>query len=331
MPNTDPPADCEEVVRYICDRAASAGYAKVMVVGCATKGRQGEELSEMGALARAGVVGYSDDGDPIRDAHLMRRALEYSKGFGLPIIDHCEEPVLSAHGVMHEGAVSTRLGLTGIPGVAEELMVFRNVLLAEYTGGRLHIPHVSTKGSVEILRWAKARGITVTADTSPHYLTLTDEACASFDPNYKVNPPLRTRSDLEALIIGLCDGTIDCIATDHAPHLAVEKELGFDQAPPGMIGFETAFALSLGALSGRLSLPKLVARLSYNPAQVLGLEPPLIQVGWPAEILVIDPAQSWVYEADKVASKSRNSPFIGQSFKGKVTGVLLGERLFGLD
>lgn len=331
MPNTDPPIDSEGMVRHIQELSSAAGYARVMVVGCATRGREGQELSEMGGLASAGVVGFSDDGDPIADSHLMRRALEYSKIFGLPIINHCEDRLLSSGGVMHEGWVSTRLGLPGIPRVAEEAMVFRDLLLAEYTGGRLHLSHLSTQGSVEWVRWAKGRGIRVTADTCPHYLTLTHEACQGFDPNSKVNPPLRTREDLEALIAGLVDGTIDCIATDHAPHLSVEKELGFKDAPFGILGLETAFALSWMALARFLSLPEVVARLSYNPARVLGMEPPLIEPGREAELVVIDPYREWVYEAEKVASKSRNSPFIGQLLRGKVLGVLIGDRWFMWD
>ena len=328
MPNTQPPIDSEGVVKYILRRAEEVGYARVFPVGAITKGRRGEELTEIGSLVKAGIVALSDDGDPVINSDIMRRALEYSKPFGIPVISHCEDKTLS-DGVMNESRISTKLGLRGIPWVAETAMVIRDILLADYTRGRLHIAHVSTRGSVELIRWAKSKGIRVTCETAPHYFTLTDEMCTSFDPNYKVNPPLRTKEDVMAIKEGLRDGTIDCIATDHAPHTISEKEVEFDAAPPGIIGLETALALGYSELveGGFLSLPELINKFTTSPSKILGIEWARIEEGREANLVLFSPTP-WKYDENRIASKSKNSPFIGLELKGEVKLVILGERVF---
>ena len=328
MPNTTPAIDNETIVRAIVIESERVAQAKVLPIGAATKGRAGAEVAEIGAMVNAGAVAVSDDGSPIANAQVMRRVLEYSKIFDIPVISHCEEQALTTGGVMNEGAISAQLGLPGIPACAEEAMVSRDVLLADFTGARLHIAHVSTKGSVEIIRWAKARGVQVTCETCPHYFTLTDERVMTFDPNFKVNPPLRTEADVEAIKEGLSDGTIDVIATDHAPHLASEKEVEFEKAPFGMIGLETAFALGISELVSRrvLSLNGYVAKLTAAPAQVLKLSSKLT-AGNVANLTVFDPKLKWRYEAEGILSQSRNSPFIGRELTGKVLATVIGTRV----
>lgn len=330
MPNTEPPIDNEGVVKFILQESARAGFASVLPVGAATKGRKGEEISEFGSLFNAGIIGVSDDGDPISNPFVMRQVLEYAKIFNLLVISHCEVKALSANGVMNEGAVATKLGMRGIPDVAESAMVYEHILLADYTKSRLHLAHISTRKSVEIIRWAKEKGIDVTAETCPHYFALTDEACASFDSNCKVNPPLRTQKDVEAIKAALADGTIDAIATDHAPHLASEKEVEFNLAPFGLIGLETAFSLGYQELVMKkyLNLVDYIAKLTVEPAKVLSLEPPKITIGKTADLVIFDTKIKWLYQKESIYSKSKNSPLIGKELNGKILKVVMGEQLF---
>lgn len=324
MANTDPVVDKEGQVEFILSRGRSAGLIDILPIGAVTKGQKGEELAEIGELKRAGVVGLSDDGNPIRDSHVMRKALEYSKMFDLPIIAHCEDLDLSADGVMNEGYISTVLGLRGIPSLSEEAMVARDISLARMTGGRLHIAHVSTAGSVELIRRAKQKGDRVTCETAPHYFSLTDEALKTFDTNYKMKPPLRTAEDVKAIKEGLKDGTIDCIATDHAPHTVEEKDVEFDRASFGVIGLETSLALAITELvdKGIFTLSQLVRCMSCNPAQILGLDKGTLSPGKDADITVVDLNREWQVLSDEFESKSRNSPFIGWKLKGKVVATI---------
>ena len=330
MPNTEPPIDNEGTVKFILQESERTGFASVLPVGAATKERKGEEISEIGTLVKAGIVALSDDGDPISNPFVMRRVLEYAKIFDLPVISHCEVKALSGTGVMNEGEVSTRLGLRGIPDVSEAAMVYEHILLADYTKSRLHIAHVSSQKSVAIIRWAKEKGIDITCETCPHYFALTDEMCSTFDTSYKVNPPLRTKADVEKIKEAIADGTIDAIATDHAPHLASEKEVEFDLAPSGMIGLETAFSLGLEELVGKkyLNLVDYIAKLTIEPAKVLKMELPSITVGRKANLVVFDTKSKWIYQKESIKSKSHNSPFIGKEFKGKVLKVILGSQIF---
>ncbi|HLB25014.1 MAG TPA: dihydroorotase [Nitrospirota bacterium] len=327
MPNTSPVNDNRSVTEFILKQAESAGYCRVIPVGAVTKGSAGAELAEIGDMAGAGCRAFSDDGKPVTNAEMMRRALEYAKTFGVTIISHCEDTALSAGGVMNEGPVSTRLGLRGIPAAAEEVMVARDIALARLTGGRLHIAHVSTEGSVRLVRQAKAEGLNVTAETCPHYFTLTDEAVLAYNTNLKVNPPLRTERDREAITEGLADGTIDVIATDHAPHAASEKEVEFDLAPFGISGFETALALSLRlSKPGRLSLIELIAKLTVNPAKALGLAVPSLAPGSPADVTIIDPAAAWTVDPMKFLSRGRNTAFAGMEMRGAAAETVVGGR-----
>jgi dihydroorotase len=329
MPNTEPAIDSEAQVRFEIRRAEEAGFARVHPIGCCTKGRQGKELAEIGSMVGAGAVGFSDDGSPVADPQVMRRALEYCKAFDVPVISHCEIKEL-VEGVANEGRVSTRLGLKSGPDVAESAQAARDVLLAEFTGARLHIAHVSARTTVDVIRWAKARGIQVTAETCPHYFTLTEDALAGFDTNCKVNPPLRAESDRRAVIAGLADGTIDVIATDHAPHLKGEKDAEFDAAPPGMIGLETAFSLGYEqlVLGKVLSLADYIARLTVAPRRILNLPPAAVAAGSEVELVVLDLKAEWTYAPDSVLSLSRNSPFLGRTMYGRVSSVLLADKLF---
>ena len=329
MPNTEPAIDTEAQVRFEIRRAAEAGFARVYTTGCVSKGQKSEEMAELGEMAEAGAVAFSDDGSPVSDAQVMRRALEYCKAFDVPVISHCEVMEL-VEGVANEGRVSTRLGLKSGPDVAESAQAARDVLLAEFTRARLHIAHVSARATVDVIRWAKERGVQVTAETCPHYFTLTEEALADFDTNCKVNPPLRSEADRRAVIAGLADGTIDAIATDHAPHLKGEKESEFDAAPPGIIGFETAFSLGYEqlVLGKVLSLADYIARLTVVPRRILNLPPAVIAAGSEAELVVLDLKAEWKYTADTVLSLSRNSPFLGRTMYGRVTAALLGDKLF---
>ncbi|MEO0082303.1 MAG: dihydroorotase [candidate division WOR-3 bacterium] len=330
MPNTEPPVDTEALVRFELHRAEEAGFARVLPVGCCTRGRQGKELAEIAGMKTAGVVAVSDDGSWISDAQVMRRVLEYAKAFDIPVISHCE--LAEMPGVANEGLISTRLGLAGSPVVAEAAAASRDILLAEYVGARIHIAHVSAAATVDVVRRAKERGVEVTAETCPHYFTLTEEALVGFDTNFKVNPPLRTEQDRQAVISGLADGTIDAIATDHAPHTRQDKDLEFDLAPPGIIGLETAFSLGYEqlVLSGQIELVDYIRLLTTGPARVLGLPQPSIEPGAPADLVILDLEARWTYTPDLGMSRSHNSPFFGCELKGRVLSGVLGEEQFWL-
>jgi dihydroorotase len=318
MANTDPVNDNASVTRYILRKAEATGI-NVLPVGALTVGLAGERLSEMGDLKEAGCAALSDDGMPVVDSNLMRRAMEYSKAFGLTVICHSEEPGLAGSGVMNEGLVSTRLGLSGIPNGAEDVMVARDIMLAELTGARVHIAHVSTRGSVELIRAAKARGVNVTAEATPHHLALTDERVSGYDTNAKMNPPLRTAEDVAALVSAVADGTIDTIATDHAPHSSIEKDVEFDGAANGVVGLETSFSVIYGLVaSGSLKLSTAVAAMTVNPARALGLGCGTLAIGSAADITIIDPKASWTVDPKRFRSKSRNTPWAGVELKARV-------------
>lgn len=329
MPNTVPPVDNAAMVSYITSKAERVGLSRVLPIGCISKGREGRELAEMGEMAMAGAVAFSDDGSCISDASLMRRALMYAGDFGKVVIDHCEDPSLSAGGVMNEGYVSTLLGLPGIPRSAEEVMVARDVILAKETGVPVHIAHVSTKGSVEIIRRAKVEGIPVTCEVAPHHLVLTEDAVMGYNTNAKVNPPLRTEEDVQALIEGLKDGTIDAIASDHAPHSMDEKDVEFDKAAFGISGLETSLGLVLTFLvgPGKLSLEEVVEKMSANPARILKIEGGTLKEGSVADITVIDLNKKWTVESTKFFSKGKNTPFEGWELKGKAVMTMVGGRI----
>jgi len=326
MPNTNPVNDNRSITEFILSRAREAS-ARVYPIGAITKGSKGEELAEMGELHQAGCVAVSDDGRPLMNAALMRRAMEYSKIFDMLIISHCEDSTLSDKGVMNEGGISTELGLRGIPRAAEDVMTARDISLAELTGCRLHIAHVSTIGSVNLVRDAKKRGVKVTAETCPHYFTLTDEAVRGYNPMAKMNPPLRTADDVAAIKQGLKDGTIDVIATDHAPHGMDEKSGEFDYAPFGIVGLETALGLTLKlAHEGILSMTEAVRKLSFNPASILKLNKGSLTIGADADITIIDPKMDWTVDASLFKSKSKNTPFNGWQLKGRAVQTIVGGR-----
>ncbi|MGB3082044.1 MAG: dihydroorotase [Candidatus Omnitrophota bacterium] len=333
MPNTDPPCDSQAQVKFLIERARQAKKANLLPVGTITKRREGEQMTEMAELKEAGCLSVSDDGSSVDDAVLMRRSLEYASMVGLLVISHCEDKSLSEGGVMHEGYWSTALGLAPIPAEAESVMMERDVRLAELAGARLHIAHVSTAASVEVIRQAKKRGATITAEVTPHHLALKDEDLRTYDTNMKVNPPLRSEEDVKALKKGLKDGTIDVIATDHAPHLENEKEKEFDYAPFGMIGLETGLSVSVMSLldEGHLAWPELIRKMSTNPCEILGCEGGTLREGAAADITIIDPDKEWVYEKDKIISRSTNSPFIGRNMKAAVTDVLVGGQVVVKD
>jgi dihydroorotase len=318
MPNTNPVNDNKIVTSYIVNKALKEGCVRVYPIGAITQGLKGERLSDIGELKTAGVVALSDDGEPVMNAEVMRRALEYVKSFHLPIISHCEDKDLSQSGAMHEGFVSTRLGLPGIPSAAEEVMVARDLILAEMTSSCVHIAHVSTAGSVDLIRRAKAIGIRVTCEVTPHHFTLTDEAVASFDPNTKVNPPLRSPEDRDALREGLKDGTIDVIATDHAPHDSQAKDIEYTAVANGIVGLETAVSLTLNELvhSNILTINQAIAQLSTNPARILGLKGGSLREGEEADITILDVYREFIVTPETFKSKSRNTPFGGWKLKG---------------
>jgi dihydroorotase len=326
MPNTDPVTDNQAAVGFIVRQSQRAGAARVHPIGAISVGEKGERLAEFGELVGAGAVAVSDDGRPVVSGHLMRTALEYARTFGIPVADHCEEPTLASGGVMHEGLVATRLGLKGIPAAAEEIMVARDVLLAELVGGRIHLCHMSTRGSVELIRRAKERGVQVTAEVTPHHFTLTEHACEGYDTNAKMNPPLREQADVDALRAGLKEGVIDCIASDHAPHAYDAKEAAFDDAPFGIVGLETAFGIAHSELvQGRvLTLPELIARMSTIPARAFRLSGGTLQPGAAADIAVFDVVTPWTVDPASFFSKSRNSPFSGRSLTGRAVLTLVG-------
>lgn len=329
MPNTNPAIDNSSVVEMILEKAAEAGKANLFVIGAITKGRQGQEISEMADLIKAGVVAFSDDGNCVSQSNVMRRALEYSKMFEAPLIIHAEDKSLAALGQMNEGFYSTLLGLKGIPKEAEETIIARDLILTKLTGGRVHFTHLSSKGSVELVRQAKKKGIAVTADVTPHHLILTEEALSNYDTNLKINPPLRSKQDREALIEGLRDGTIDAIATDHAPHSLEEKEKEFDSASFGMVGLETALALVLTKLvePKKLSLSQAIAKMTANPAKILNLPEGTLAKEAMADITVFQPSAEFEVKAEQFKSKSRNSPFVGWKLKGTVEHVLVSGKL----
>ena len=335
MPNTNPPLDNQTTIEFIKSKSASEGVVRVLPIGCISKGRKGEELAEMGELASAGVIAFSDDGEPVTNSHLMRQALDYSRAFDLPIIDHCEDKALTEGGQMNEGIISTKLGLRGIPDAAEEIAIARDLALAQLTSGRLHIAHVTTEGSVELIRRAKEKEIKVTAEVTPHHLTLTEERVIGYDTNAKVNPPLRTKRDIQALIQGLNDNTIDIIATDHAPHTEADKLCEFDLAPFGISGLETALGSLMSLVHDReISLVTLIAKLTHEPARIIGNKYGklgTLATGASADVTLFDPALEWVVEPKAFASKGRNTPLAGERLKGKVMATILQGKLVYKD
>jgi dihydroorotase len=325
MPNTTPPNDNRAVTELIINRAREAGVVRVYPVGAITKGLCGEQLAEMGELKEAGCVAVSDDGKPVMNAELMRRAMEYARTFGLTIVQHCEDLTLSAGGAMNEGAVATRAGIRAQPASAESAMVARDIELCALTGARYHVAHVSSADSVRLVREAKRRGLPVSCEVTPHHLTLTDEACAHYDTHAKCNPPLRAAADVEALRAALADGTIDAVATDHAPHSAVEKEVEFEQAAFGIIGLETAVPLVLDLVRAKLLTPAaFVTRLSAAPAALFGLPGGSLSAGAPADVTVVDPEASWTCEPAAIRSRSRNTPFAGRPLLGRAVLTIVG-------
>ena len=360
MPNTEPAADTAAIIEFVLRTAQAVGTVRVLPIGCVTKGRLGKELAELAELAAAGAVAFSDDGSPVTDAHLMRRAMEYASMLGLPVIDHCEEPALSADGVMHEGWVSVRLGLAGVPAAAEESMVARDIALAELTGAQVHIAHVSAAGSVELIRRAKANGLPVTAEVTPHHLCLSHEAVllgvpelvgggtspvgdggvsSGYETDAKVSPPLRTPEDAAACLAGLLDGAIDCIATDHAPHAVEDKLCEFDRAAMGISGLETALGLCMTLVHGgdvgapgRAPLPLLIEKLTVAPVRALGLDRHVeglgtLSVGAPGDVTLIDLEAEWTVEPERFASKGRNTPLAGRTLRGRVIATVYGGRV----
>ncbi|MGM9571351.1 MAG: dihydroorotase [bacterium] len=329
MPNTAPVIDNAAVVTYIKTKAQKEGWVNVFPIGAITKGLKGEEISEVGYLYKSGAVALSDDGKPVMNSEVMRRSLEYSKMFDLAVIAHSEDSNLAADGMMNEGYMATVLGLKGIPNAAESAMIARDIELAKLTGGRLHIAHVSARESVDLIRNAKKQGVKITAEAAPHHFTLTDEAVAGFDTSTKVNPPLRTAEDVEAIKSGLKDGTIDAIATDHAPHTEEEKAVEYLYAPCGMIGLETAFALAYTELVQKniLSLPEMIAKFTVNPARILNLKGKgSLKAGQDADIAIFDLAEKWVVDRNKMYSKAKNTPFHGFALQGKpVITIVNGE------
>jgi len=324
MPNTDPPQDSVAVIDFVREQGKRAGLVDVVPSGCITLGRKGEALAPMAELAAAGVRIFTDDGNGVQDELLMRRAMEYSKGLGITLAQHCEVSSLTKGAVMNECQCCTSLGLPGWPSVAEELMVFRDIELARLTGARVHFLHLSTARSVELVRAAKRDGLPVTAEVTPHHLSLDETRLTTFDTVFKVNPPLRSLNDIAALRAGVLDGTIDALATDHAPHPRRDKELSLDQAPPGMLGLETALGVALGVL--KVDLAHLVRVMSINPARIAGIADRHgrdVQPGAPANLVVFDPATTWTVEPDKLASKSRNTPYAGMTLRGKVRHTML--------
>jgi dihydroorotase len=325
MPNTKPPNDNPSITQYIVAEAKRSSPARVFPVGAITKEQKGETLAEIGEMVEAGAVAISDDGRPVMDGRLFRRALEYSRMFDIPVIEHCEDLHLSQGGVMHEGACSTRLGLKGIPSAAEETMLSRDLILAEMTGGKYHVAHLSTRRSVQMVREAKARGLRISAEVTPHHFTLTDAAVAEYDTNAKMNPPLRSPEDVAAVIEGIEDGTIDAIASDHAPHHINLKMLEFDRAPFGITGLETAVGLAVTKL--RLSIARLVELFSLNPQRIMKVDPWGIFEGSLADLTILDPNRQWTFDVKLTRSLSRNSPFHGWALTGKVVGTVVGGKV----
>lgn len=328
-PNTDPPLDSPAEVDFVRQKAARADNCRVYVIACVSKGREGKELAEIGQLVAAGAVAFTDDGSPVSDSELMRRAFEYCRMFDKPVLNHAEVPELTRGAIMHEGDVSLVLGLPGAPEAAETVMVSRDIALAEATGGHLHVMHVSTAGSVESIRRAKARGVHVTAELTPHHFSLTDESLRTFDSNFKMNPPLRSQQHVDACIAGLADDTIDAIATDHAPHAKEKKLQELDRAPFGIIGLETAASLVTMRLidDARLPWPQVIAKLTQRPAEILRLNKGSLRIGADADVTVLDPELSWVVVPDELKTKASNTPFAGRELKGRVVATIVGGKV----
>ncbi len=328
MPNTQPVNDNAAITQFMLTKAKEAGKARVYPIGAITKNSDGEELANIGELVEAGCVAISDDGRPVMNSLVMRRALEYAKAFGIPVVDHCEDLHLTDGGCMNEGVVSTELGMPGIPDASEEVMVARNLALADLTGVSVHLAHLSTARSVELVRHAKGQGLPVSAEVCPHHFSITEEAVRGYKANAKMNPPLRTHEDMVALRQGLLDGTIDVIATDHAPHALQEKQLEFDTAPFGIVGFETALPLTLDLVQeGILSLEQVLNKLTRAPAQLFHLPAGSLTPGSRADIVIFDPEEEWVVDPEQFYSKSRNTPFGGKKVKGRVKMTLVDGRL----
>jgi dihydroorotase len=325
MPNTEPAIDERSVVEFIIKQAKLAGFARVHPVAAATVGRKGETLAEYHELVDAGAVAVSDDGAPVPTAGMVRRVLEYAGHCGVPFAEHCEDMSASGYGVMHEGYYSTKLGLPGIPAHSEEVCLARDLLVLESITSRYHASHISTKGSVDLLRGAKRKGLPVTAETAPHYICLEDKELESYDTSFKINPPLRSKADREAVIEGIKDGTLDCVASDHAPHAPQEKQVEFEYAPPGSIGLETTLAVVLTHLvrPGHLSLSQALALITYKPADAMGLRAGRLKAGAPADLVLFDPDEEWVVDAGLFLSKSKNSAFAGRTLWGRVKHTIL--------
>jgi len=328
MPNTKPVNDNQTVTKYILDKAAEVGHCRVFPIASITKGLEGESMTEMGELKGLGVYAVSDDGRPVSNPQLMRRAMEYARPFGMTIVSHAEDLDLVGSGVMNEGPVSTELGLAGIPWVAEDAATSREIMLAELTGAHLHVAHVSTKGSIDLVRQAKKRGVHVTCEAAPHHFTLTDEAVRGYNTNAKMNPPLRSAEDREAVRQGIADGTVDAIATDHAPHHIDEKNVEFNLAMNGIVGLETALPLTLQLVEdGLIDLPRAVALLTSGPAQAIGLPVGRLEEGGDADVTVFDPQLAWTVDARQLASKSKNTPFDGWAMKGAAVCTIVGGKI----
>ncbi len=332
MPNTSPPLDSPAALEYVNETATAEGAVRVLPIACITRGRQGKELADMDALAKAGAVGYSDDGSPVMSSHLMHQALERSRALGLPVIDHCEDTALTAGGQVNEGAVSLELGLRGIPAAAEENMVLRNLALARQTGGQLHIAHVSTAGSVELIRRAREEGVSVTAEATPHHLTLTEREACGYNTSAKVNPPLRTARDVQALVRGLREGVIDIIATDHAPHTAADKQCDFAKAAFGISGLETALGSLMSLVhGGQLTLSELIAHLTCLPARIINRPLGTLKTRAAADVTIFDPDREWRVDTAAFASKGRNTPLAGAVLRGRVMATIYQGKLVYKD
>ncbi len=329
MPNTDPAVDNQGLVRYLIDRGNETGLCRIFPTGSISRGRAGEYLTEFGEMTAAGAVAFTDDGAPVAHGGLMRNALEYAGMLGVPIITHAEDRSLSGDGVMHEGYWSTRLGLAGMPRAAEDACTFRDIELARATGSRLHVAHVSTRGAVELIRRARAEGVRLTAEATPHHLALDCSCCRSYAPCFKMNPPLRDADDVAAVVEGLVEGVIDVIATDHAPHTAMEKELQFDEAPFGVVGLETALAVGITHLvrEGRFELGELIRRMSERPAEIFNLPVGRLEEGSDADFVLIDPDETWTVDPQRLHSKGKSTAFAGQTLTGRVKATFLRGRL----
>ncbi len=325
MPNTEPPIDSQAAAEFVIQQAKRAGHCNVFPIGAVTKGRNQQELAEIGGLVAGGAVAFTDDGSPVESAEMMRRALEYTRMFGRAVLVHAEISELTKGWVMAEGAVSTQLGLRGMPAVAEEIMIYRDIALAELTGGKVHILHVSSAGAVDLIRQGRAKGIQVTGEACPHHFTLTDECLRTFDSNYKMAPPLRTQKDVDAIVAGLKDGTLSVLATDHAPHAPEKKAREFDLCPNGIIGLETFLPICIThlILPGHLSWPAMIAKMTVHPAGVLGIDRGTLQEGRPADVTVIDPVCEWTIDLAKFKTKSRNSPYQGWKVTGRAVATIV--------